>query len=390
MTTPPPLARRSATRRIFVLLQKELVQLVRDRAIFLCICYVFTLNIVFHAAGTSFELKRESLLVRDSDHSALSRELVARLRAPYFRSVGTPGPTSNIDTALDRGEAELVIDLPPGLAARVTAAREPADMQAIVDSSRVLTGFLASSYATRITELFNEEIAAERLPRLGIDPKTLPRVENEIRTAYNLAGDDRWPMSIAMLFTMMTFACVLLPASAVVREKEHGTAEQLLVSPLTPLEILVPKALSMVLVSTLGAGISVLGVLGPGLGVPCRGSLALFLVLTGVYAFTNAGLGLLLGTLARTSAQVGLMIIMIILPIVQLSGTWTSVESMPVLLRHAILVSPLYHYAVIGNGILLKGVGLGVLWPHAAAMLAIGVVLFGFSLLQYRRKLTLG
>jgi ABC-2 type transport system permease protein len=390
MTDRAASARGSGLRRIAVLLRKELVQLVRDRAIFLCICYIFTFNIVLHAAGTSFELQRQSLLVRDADHSALSRELVARLRAPYFRHEGTLAATSAVDPALDSGKAELVLDLPPGLARRVANAREPADVQAIVDSSRVLTGYLASSYAARVTETLNEELAAERLARLGIDPNSLPHVENEVRSAYNFTGDDRWPTSIAMLFTMMTFACVLLPAAAVVREKEHGTSEQLLVSPLTPLEILTPKALSMVLVSTLGASVSVLGVLGPGLGVPCRGSLALFLLLTGVYAFTNAGLGLFLGTLARSSAQVGLMIIMIILPIIQLSGTWTSIESMPVLLRHVIQFSPLYHYVVVGNGILLKGIGLEVLWPNAAAMLAMGIALSGLALLQYRRQLTLG
>lgn len=376
----------SATRQVLALLRKELVQLVRDRAIFLCICYVFTLNIVIHAAGASVELKRERVLVRDSDRSALSRELVARLRSPYFRGVGPLTTSAQIEPALERGRAAVVLDLPPGLEERLRAGREPADVQAVVDSSRVLTGYLASSYAARIVQMMNEELATERLARAGVDTARLPRIENDVRVAYNFAGDDRWPTAIAMLFTMMTFACVLLPASATVREKEHGTAEQLLVSPLTPLAIIVPKVLAMVLVSTLGASISVLAVLGPVLGVPCRGSLPLFLLLTAVYAYTNAGLGVLIGTFARTSAQVGLTILLIILPVVQLSGTWTSVESMPLFLRRAIELSPLYHYVVIGNGILLKGVGLDVLWPHALAMLALGLVLSGLALFSFRRQ----
>jgi ABC-2 type transport system permease protein len=295
-------ARRSL-RTFLALLEKELVQLYRDRAIFFFICYIFTLDIVIHAAGSSVELRRETVFVRDFDNSALSRELVARLRPPYFRTQGAGADPGNDERALERGEARLVLEFPRGFAEQVTAAREPAQIQAVVDSSKVLSGYLASGYAARITETLNEELAVERLSRLGLDPRSLPRVENEVRLAYNFAGDDRWTTALSMLFTMMTFACVLLPAAAMVREKEHGTLEQLLVSPLTPFEILAPKVLSMVLVSVVGTTISVLGVLGPVLGVPCRGSLSLFLMLTAVYAFTNAGLGVLVGVFARTTAQ---------------------------------------------------------------------------------------
>lgn len=372
-------------RTFFALLRKELVQLFRDRAIFLFICYIFTLDIVIQATGSSVELRRETVLVRDSDDSALSRELRARLRPPYFRTLGAAADRRNDERALERGDARLVLELPRGLAERVTAARERVQVPALVDSSKVLSGYLASSYTARITEALNEELASERLARFGIDPARLPRVENEVRVAYNFAGDDRWTTAISKLFTMMTFACALLPAAAMVREKEHGTLEQLLVSPLTPLEILTPKVVSMVLVSVVGAAVAVLCVLGWGLDVPCRGSLPLFLLLTAVYAFTNAGLGVLVGTFARTTAQVGLILLLILMPIVQLSGTWTAIESTPAWLQHAIQLSPLYHYIEIGKGILFKGVGLEVLWLHALVMLALGLVLSGLALSGFRR-----
>jgi ABC-2 type transport system permease protein len=373
-----------AGRQLVALLGKELLQLIRDRALFGYVVYIFTLNIVINAASASTELRHTPVLVRDADRSALSRELARGLREPYFKVESSSESDESVSRRLDRGDVRLALELPSGLERRVGEAREPARVQALVDSSKAISGYLTSSYAARITETLNRDLILQRLAQRGVDPRTLPRVENERRTLYNFAGDERWSSAISMLLTMMTVACVLLPAAALVREKERGTAEQLLVSPLSPLQILVPKVLAMVLVSLVGTAVSVFLIMGPLFSVPCRGSPALFLTLTAIYAFANAGLGVVLGTFSRTTAQVGLLVMLTVMPLVQLSGTWGAVESMPSVLRYGMLVSPLRHFIVITYGVLLKGVGLEVLWPQALAIAGLGLLLFGAAAARFR------
>jgi ABC-2 type transport system permease protein len=185
---------------------------------------------------------------------------------------------------------------------------------------------------------------------------------------------------------MMTVACILLPGSAMVREKERGTIEQLLVSPLTPLQVMLPKVVAMVLVMMAGTALALFGIMQPVFGVPIRGSVPLFLLMTAVYAFTNAGLGLVAATFSRTASQVGLLALLMVMPIVTLSGTWTPLEGMPQALDTLMLLSPLRHFIEIAYGILLRGAGLDTLWDSALAMTLLGCGLFALGASRFRRQ----
>jgi ABC-2 type transport system permease protein len=166
-------------RQLWALSLEELRQLVRDRALFGFAIYIFTLDLVLNATGGWSDLRRTRLSVRDLDQSALSRELVARLRAPYFLRV-SPAPTpEGAESVLDRGEARAVLELPPDLSTRVARHSEQVAVQLLVDTSKVFIGYMAGSYVTQITETLNQELSAEQLRRLGVDPRTLPRVEND-------------------------------------------------------------------------------------------------------------------------------------------------------------------------------------------------------------------
>ena len=371
--------------QIAVLSAKEIRQLLRDRALFIYTVYIFTANILIAAGGASNELRDAPVRVHDADRSAASRELIYRFQPPRFRLAGEVGSAAEAMQLLDRGEAQVVLDFPPEFADSLQRQRL-AHVQALIDASQANTGYLASSYAARIVARYAEERAQRNILRAGGDLRQIPSIRNELRVWYNPDLNDKWFNTISELLTMVTVACILLPAAAMIREKERGTLEQLLVSPLTPLQIMLSKLLSMMLVMLCGTTVAVFGIMMPLFHVPCVGSVPLFFLLTALYAFTNAGLGLVAATFARNSAQVGLVVLLMVMPIVMLSGTWTPMESMPAWLRALMYLSPLRHFIEIAYGILLRGAGLGLLWHSVAAMALIGIGLFALGLARFRRQ----
>jgi ABC-2 type transport system permease protein len=373
-------------RQVAALIAKELQQLWRDRALFGFTVYVFTLNIVIAAGGSSFELHLAPVIVHDADHSAASRDLVAALRPPYFELRGVVDDPAQAMRMLDREQARVMLEIPSGYGRELTEGHTSAPAQLLVDASHANNGYLAASYATAIAAGVGQEWSRRNLARAGVDAESLPRIENRIRLWHNPDLNEEWYHTIAELTTMMTVICVLLPAAALVREKERGTIEQLLVSPLSALQVMLAKVSAMVLVMLVGMAVAWFGIMQPVYGVPAKGSLVLLFALTAVYAFATAGLGLAAGTFARTSGQVGLLVILLVMPMVTLSGTWTPFESMPAWLRAVMSLSPLRHFVDIIYSILLRGAGLDVLWDSVLAMAALGALMFGIGLARLRRQ----
>ena len=369
--------------QIAVLALKEIRQLLRDRALFIYTVYIFTANIIIAAGGASNELRDSPVRVYDADRSVASRDLIYSFHAPHFRLAGEVGSPAEALRLLDRGEAQLILEIPPDFALSLQR-QQPAQLQALIDTSQANTGYLASSYAARIVARYSDARAQRNIIRAGGDPRQLPTIGNALRVWYNPALNDKWFNTISELLTMLTVACILLPAAAMIREKERGTLEQLLVSPLTPLQIMLSKLFSMMLVMLCGTVVAIFGIMMPLYHVPFVGSVPLFFLLTALYAFTNAGLGLVAATFARNSAQVGLVVLLMVMPIVMLSGTWTPMESMPVWLRSLMYFSPLRHFIEIAYGIMLRGAGIGLIWDSVLAMAAIGIALFALGLARFR------
>jgi ABC-2 type transport system permease protein len=367
-------------RQVAVMTGKEFPQLVRDRAVFLYIVYIFTFDIVIAAAGASMELSRAKVIVNDRDRSSVSRELIYRLRRPYFDVVDTAMPLSRAGLWLDRGEATVYLDIPPTFSEQLLRAERPATVQMLVDTSVANVGYLAASYTARIAAGIGSEWAAARTAG------PLPRIDNQRRIRFNADINEEWFSSISELLAMITVACIFLPAVAMVREKERGTVEQLLVSPLTPFQVMFSKVLAMMLVMLVGTAISLFGVMQWLFDVPMRGSLTLLFALTALYAFATAGLGMLAATFARTSGQLGMLLLLIVFPTIMLSGLWVQRESMPEWLGRLIDLTPLRYFVDVFYGILLRGVGLEVLWQPVLKMTAIGVALFAFALWRFRRQ----
>lgn len=375
-----PEAVRLWTLRLFVMTRKELLQLRRDVPLLLFLLYSFSLSIYVSGAGISMQLNNASLLVHDGDHSESSRELIHRFRQPYFRFDGEVQDSKEGVRRLDQGTAMLLLDIPPRFHESIVG-REPVSVQLLVDTTNAPQGLSAAAYASRIVGEFSFDLVASRFG--GVQ---LPAVESAHRVWFNQEQNETWFQSISHILRMITLFAFLLPAAALVREKEHGTVEQLLVSPVTPLQIMLSKVLAMTLVIQAATALAMATVLKPVFGVPVKGSAALFFVMTALYSFTTAGLGLFAATITRNQAQVGMVSLLVISPMLLLSGITTPFEAMPPWVQTLMALSPLRYFVDVTYGILLKGVGLELLWDSVLAMVLLGGTMFGLGMWRFRKQ----
>ncbi len=372
-------------RRLLVMVVKELRQLSRDKALMGFFLWAFIMDVYLAGSGTSMQLVNAGLVVHDADQSAASRDLIQRFHSPYFRFDGEVDHPREGLRRLDFGESVVLLDIPPRFQEALTEGEATA-VQMQVSATHSPQGLSAASYAARIVGEFGLEASSKRMG-LSMDGEvSLPIVRSEHRIWYNPNQDESWFMSISEMLTITTIFSVLLPAAALVRERERGTVEQLLVSPLTPFQIMFPKVIAMTLVILVGTAMSLFGILHGLFHVPMKGSLLLYFVMTTLFVFTTAGLGLVAATIATNQAQVSLMTILVVAPMINLSGTWTPPEAMPEWLRYLMLLSPLHYFVDISYGIQLKGVGLEILWRPVVAMVTLGSTLFAFGMWRFRRQ----
>ena len=372
-------------RRLRVMTVKELIQFSRDGALILFMVYAFTLDIYLAGSGVKLQLNRAITVVHDDDRSYASRELIDRFRPPVFDVMGRVNRGSEGIHLLDSGEAMVVVDIPPRFEKSLLSG-EPTSVQVQLDASNSTLGMFAASYCRRIVESFGLANGLKRLSLGRNHVDRAPRVLDRYRVWFNPNQNDRWFMSIAEMLDIITLFAILLPACAMVREKERGTVEQLLVTPLSSFQIMFPKILAMALVILAGTGLSLFGVLRFCFGVPFRGSVGLFFAITLLYVFTTAGLGLLISTIARNLGQAGMVTIIIYGPMIFLSGAWTPPEAMPHFIRLLMLLSPLHYYIDASFGVLLKGAGLNLLWNSVLGMGLLGGTLFGLGMWRMRRQ----
>lgn len=370
--------------RMAAMTGKELLQLARDTLLVLAVLYLFTFDIMM-AGGVKMDLNKATVVVHDADHSLASRELIYRFHPPYFKLGGEILDQKEGIQLLDQGEALMVLDIPPLFQHDLIQGR-PTEVQVQVDTSNTVLGTLAASYSGQIIGQYGFDAALKRMGLTEESLSAVPMLVDRHRVWYNPNQKDSWFMSISELLTVITVLAMMLPAAAAVREKERGTIEQLLVSPLTPIQILLPKVIAMTLVILLGTALSLTLVIKGIFHVPMKGSLPFFFAVTALYTFTMSGLGLFVSTMSRNLAQAAMLIIMIMMPIILLSGAWTPPEAMPAGIRQAMYISPLYYYIEMSYGILLKGSGLRILWDSLLGLTLLGSLIFGFGVWRFRRQ----
>ena len=371
-------------RRLAAMTWKEILQLSRDVPLLLFLLYSFSLSVVVSGAGITMQLTNAELLVHDADHSHSSRELIHRFQLPYFTFAGEISDPREGLRQLDQGRVMLLLEIPPRFHEALMSGERTA-VQVLVDTTNAPQGLSAAGYSVRIAGLFGTETGLASAGLSGAEA-AMPRVSSAHRVWFNPTQDERWFQSIAHVLRMTTIFAVLLPAAALVREKERGTVEQLLVSPLSPFQIMFSKVLAMSGVILIALSLALYGVLHPVFHVPMKGSTGLFFLLTTMHVFTTAGFGLVAATMAKNQAQVGMMTLFVVGPMLLLSGITSPYESMPQWVQTVMTFSPLRYYIDITYGVMLKGAGLDLLWKPAGAMLLLGGALFGFGMWRFRRQ----
>ncbi|MEN5345068.1 ABC transporter permease [Achromobacter mucicolens] len=359
---------------------KELWSLARDPMMLVLIVVSFTLMIYTAATAVPETLHNAPIAVVDEDQSPLSARIVSAFYPPHFTPPQLVTP-AQADANMDAGRQTFTVNIPPNFQRDVLAGR-PAQIQLNVDATRMSQAFTGSSYIEQIiTDEINEFVRRYRAPT------ELP-VELAVRMRFNPNLTQSWFGALMEIINNVTMLSIILTGAALIREREHGTIEHLLVMPVTPTEIMVAKVWSMGLVVLASAGLSLTFVVRGLLHVPIEGSVALFLAGVALHLFATTSMGIFMATLARSMPQFGMLLVLVLLPLQMLSGGTTPRESMPAFVQNIMLAAPTTHFVELGQAILYRGAGISVVWQPFLALALIGAVLFALSLARFRKTLS--
>lgn len=358
---------------------KELRGLLRDPMLLALIAYAFTGSIYVGSKAIPETLNTAAISIVDEDRSPASSRIVTAFNPPYF-SVPRLISQHEMDQRMDAGKDTFAIDIPPQFQSDLLAGKSPT-LQLNIDATRMTQAFTGGGYIQQIlTSEVSEFLSRHR-------SVTSVPVELAERVRFNVQINKGWFGAINELITAVTMLSIILTGAALIREREHGTIEHLLVMPVTPIEIMISKIWSMGLVVLIAACVSLVVVVQGLLAVPVQGSIALFVLAVVLHLFATTCMGIFLATVAGTMPQFGLLLMLTLLPLQALSGGLTPRESMPQVIQDIMMLAPNTHFVMLAQSILFRDAGLDVVWPQLAALLAIGGVLFAFSLQRFRQFL---
>ena len=371
--------------RLLAMLLKEFRQLAADWPIVMIILFGFFGGVYLAGHSGAVDLKNYPVVVLDLSKSNESRELVSRLRPPNFKIVDVVHGDREVVASLDAARASLAVIIPPGFARDVQESR--GRFQVISDGTQSQMAMLAAAYIAQIAGQYGIELLERRIGSSEDQLASLPQVDARIRVEFNPSINAAWFASLFELFNVITMTSLLLTAAALVREKEHGTLEQLLVSPLRPAELFAAKIIPTVIVVLLLSPVSLYAIVHGVHGTPLRGSPLLFYAVTVLFVFSIASLGLALAVIARNLPQAMMLMLLTLWPMMFLSGAMTPPESMAPWMRYLGLLSPLRYFIDLGFQVLFKGNGLMYVWQDILGILVLGSGLFAFAVWRFRRLL---
>jgi len=368
---------------IYRLMIKELRSIRSDPIMLGLVAYTFTIAVYAAATGASTEATNLSVGIVDEDHSDLSRRIADGLTPPTFKpAVEIAAP--EIDRAMNSQRFLYVIEIPPKFQSDILIGRQPS-LQINVDATAVAQASVGMTYIQNVINNYVTEFITKREGGGGALFKIVTR------TKFNPNLTSSWFTSVMQIINNLTMITVILTGAALIREREQGTVEHLLVMPVVPFEIMVSKILANGIVILIAAALSLLLVVQWWLQVQITGSTLLFLGGSCFYVFTVAALGIVLGTIASTMGQFGLLSIPVLLVMMLLSGSTTPMESMPEWLQYLMkVVSPTPHFVIFAQDVLYRGADASIVWPEILATAIIGSVYFGFALYRFRRVIFSG
>lgn len=358
---------------------KEWRSLLRDPLMLILIIYAFSVSIYIATTAMPATLQNAPIAIVDEDQSPLSARLTSAFYPPHFTK---PAMVSldKMDPGMDEGRYTFALVIPPDFQRDLLAGRTPV-IQLNVDATRMSQAFSGNGYIQQIVQAEVAEFLQHR--RTASDPL----VALSVRMRFNPTLEQGWFGAVMEIINNVTMLSIVLTGAALIREREHGTVEHLLVMPVTPFEIMASKVWSMGVLVLLACGLSLEGVVKGMLAYPIEGSVPLFLAGAGLHLFATTSMGIFLGTFARSMPQFGLLLMLVLLPLMLLSGGMTPRESMPEVVQFVMQAAPTTHFVQLAQAILYRGAGLDIVWPHLLATLAIGMAFFGISLSRFRKTI---
>ena len=373
--------------RLWQMLIKEFIQLFRDqRTRFILFVPPIIQMLVFGYAAT-YEIRHVPIAVLDLDRSQESREFVARLTSGrVFELRAHLEHHRQIAGLIDRGEVTLAVQLHPGFAQRLRKG-QTAPVQVIMDGTNSNTALIALGYVNQIADQFARDYQRDRLQRTTpLLATQIPSIELDRRPWFNPDLRSQWFFVPGIIGSLTLVIVVTLTAFAIVREREIGTLEQIMVTPIRPLEFILGKTLPFFLIGLADAAlIALVGTLW--FEVPFRGDIGVLLLGTILFLLCTLGVGLFTSTISATQQQAMVTAFFFIMPAIIFSGFGFPISSMPEALQWLTYLDPLRYFLVVLRSVYLKGVGLEVLWPQMLAMASFGVTLLAISVLRFHKSL---
>jgi ABC-2 type transport system permease protein len=372
-------------RKVGRIIRKEFIQLRRDPRMLFILFISPVLQLILLGYAANLDVKNTPVVFCDLDSSAASRNFISQFPySGYFTLEAVVNRLADIDDYIIKGRASLAVVLPRGLGRRL-AGGESVRIQMIVDGAESQSAVIALNYASTIVMTYSRQILLDRLVRF------LPRVSaagvnSQIRVWYNPELRSRNFMIPGVLGLVLMVMTMMLTSLAIVKEKEMGTLEQLIVTPVRPRELILGKLLPFFLIGLIDI-VLVVSVAVFWFKVPIKGDVFLLFGLSPFFMLTTLGLGLFISTVSKTQQQAMLSAVFFMIPMIILSGFVFPIENMPRLIQFFTYLVPLRYYLVIIRGLFLKAVGLEALWQETLALLAFGLTILGLSVLRFRKKI---
>jgi len=359
---------------------KELRSLRRDTMMVGLIIFAFSINVYMSSSSRPETLHNAPIAIIDEDRSPLSNRIVGALYPPHFMP---PVMTdlADADAGMDAGLYTFALTIPPDFQSDVLAGRRPA-IQLNIDATRMGQAFTGGGY---VQQIIHGEVTEFLAGTRGGGPQP---VDLAIRARFNPTLTASWSETIMEIINNITMLSIVLTGAALIREREHGTVEHLLVMPVTPFEIMMSKVWAMGLVVLIACSFSLVVIVHGLLSVPIQGSVPLFLLGAGLHLFATTSLGIFMATIARSMPQFGLLLVLVLLPLQMLSGGLTPREAMPDFVQSIMLVAPTTHFVAMAQAILFRGAGMDVVWPKFVALAILGAIFFGIALTRFRRTIS--
>lgn len=358
---------------------KELWSLFRDPMLLILIAFTFTVSVYTAATAVPDGLQNAAIAIVDEDRSTLSERIQGAFYPPKF-TVPQEITLAEMDEGMDRGQYTFVLNIPPSFQQDLLGGRKPS-MQLNIDATRMSQGFTGNMI---INQIINAEVS-EYLERERVKQELPVNISERMRFNPNLTAS--WFGAINEIISLVTMLSIILTGAALIRERERGTIEHLLVMPLTPFEIMLSKIWAMGLVVLVASTLSLLFMVQGVLNVPIEGSISLFIFGAALNLFATTSIGIYLATIARNMPQFGMLLLLVLIPLQMLSGGMTPRESMPEIIQTIMLIAPTTHYIELGKAILFRGAGFSIVWPSMLYLLLIGSAFFYFANRRFRNTI---